>query len=180
MNLASHQGRHRFSASAGTNPTSENASGVRFAGSLSQKFSFNVNCTCRPLLTVLVIFPKVARASCTPGLSNCGVLKKLMNSVRKSSERSPPGRRKLLPNATFQLAVPSFRNVFQPRLPRPPGGILVSKFWQCKYGRPSVPGGLQVLAPNIAPAVSGLSKLFPSRDGFKILGRSWLKPSTLP
>ena len=35
-----------------------------------QKFSFKVNCTCRPLLTVLVIFPKVATANCVPGLSN--------------------------------------------------------------------------------------------------------------
>src|SRR5579864_526459 len=145
-----------------------------------QKFSFSVNWTWRPLLTVLVIFPKVARASCTPGLSNWGVLKKLMNSLRKSSERSPPGRRKLLPNATFQLAVPSFRKVFMPRLPRPPGGILVSKYAQCRYERPSVPGRRHVLAPNNAPTVSGLSKLFPSRDGFKILGRSPLSPSTLP
>src|SRR5262245_24435071 len=35
-----------------------------------QKFSFSVNCTCRPLLTVLMIFPKVAAANCVPGLSN--------------------------------------------------------------------------------------------------------------
>src|SRR5215475_1620908 len=103
-----------------------------------------------------------------------------MNSVRKSSERSAPGKGKLLANATFQLAVPSFRNVFQPRLPRPPGGILVSKYLQCRYGSPSAPGGLQVSAPNTAPTVSGLSKLFPSRDGFRILGRSALLPSTLP
>src|SRR5215470_6202238 len=103
-----------------------------------------------------------------------------MNSVRQSSERSAPGKRKLLANATFQLAVPSLRKVFQPRLPRPPGGILVSKYWQCKYASPSVPGGLQVLAPNIAPTVSGSSKLFPNRDGFKILGRSAVLPSTLP
>src|SRR5262249_46713475 len=103
-----------------------------------------------------------------------------MNSVRKSSERSAPVKRKLLPNATFQLAVPSFRNVFQPRLPRPPGEILLSKYLQCKYGRPSVPGGLQVFAPSSGPTVSGLSKLFPSSDGFKILGRCPVLPSPLP
>ena len=41
-------------------------------------------------------------------------------------------------------------------------------------------GGLHVLAPSKAPTVSGLSKLFPSRDGLRILGRSVLLPSTLP
>src|ERR1700704_1139130 len=103
-----------------------------------------------------------------------------MNSERKSSERSPPGRRKFLPKAPFQLAVPSFRNLFIPRLPRPEGGILVSKYRQCRYGRPYVPGRLQVSAPNNTGVVSGLSRLFPSRDGFKILGRSPVSPSTLP
>jgi hypothetical protein len=59
-------------------------------GNADQKFSFSVNCACRPLLTVLVIFPNVTKGQLHYRLAELGRLIEEVDEFAANVQRALP------------------------------------------------------------------------------------------
>ena len=115
-------------------------------------------------LSVLLIWAKLGEARVMPGSANCGVLRKLIDSLRSSIDHSEPiGTRR--ESDALTLAILPLRNVLPPRLPAcSPGATMKRK----------------ALVGNSASDVSGDPAVGPSTEASTTTGRSPLRPSTLP
>jgi hypothetical protein len=81
-----------------------------------QKLNCSVNCSARPSLRVLVIWPKFGFTKSRPGSANWGVLKRLIDSARNTNCLYDP-RLQGLNTEAFTLLMPPLRKTLRPRFP---------------------------------------------------------------